>query len=70
MKKRHTCIICKKKRYEENMKNVFLNSWACSVNIYMSYLDYMCYEHNDIRLVKKILELKSQLKVVSLNNYI
>ena len=30
--KRHTCVICKKKRIEIKMSKVFLHSWACNYN--------------------------------------
>lgn len=59
--KRHTCIICKRKRYERNMKNVFGSSWACTDKYYFQ----TCYVHNDIYLAKKIIEDIKKLTVLS-----
>ncbi len=66
--KRHTCIICGRKRYEKSMRKIFLNSWACSdtkFNIH-SY----CYEHPDIKLAKKILEDISKIEIYTIKNII
>lgn len=55
MKQRHTCIICKRKRYTEKMKKVFLNSWVCEDS-------KECSAHSDIEIAKKIIELYKKLK--------
>ena len=43
--KRHTCIICGKKRYEDSMTNVFYSSWACT---------FLCSNHVQIGLAKEL----------------
>jgi hypothetical protein len=48
--KRHTCIICKSKRNESKMINVFGSSWACK---YKSYA-YYCSDHPDIDIMIEI----------------
>ena len=68
--KRHTCIICKKKRYEVYMTNVFGNSWACSSNVWYRYTGYLCVDHPDIRFVQTILTMKDRLEVLSLKNFV
>ena len=61
--KRHTCIICGKKRYERVMRNVFQQSWTCSLE--------KCLFHADVLTVKKILLLSKELSVIkTLSNYI
>lgn len=63
--KRHTCIICGRKRYERNMKNVFLNSWACH-DIY-SYKP--CSGHPEIVKAIKILETLKNFKHIKLRHF-
>ncbi len=57
--KRHTCVICKKKRYEDRMKKVFISSWVC-LNT--------CENNEDIKTGKKIKELISQLKKINIKH--
>ena len=54
--KRHTCIICKKKRYENRMTKVLTTSWACNDK---------CIDHKDIEIAIKIKILYRQLKVLN-----
>ena len=63
MKKRHTCIICKRKRNESYMVNVFSSSWACEKSKYFGN----CYCHSDIYIMKKIILLNSELKILNLS---
>ena len=65
--KRHTCIICGRKRYERSMKKVFLHSWACSDK--HSFNRY-CYEDEDIKLAIKILDDISKIKNPVIKNII
>ena len=65
-KKRHTCIICKSKRYEINMNNVFGNSWACVKPRYY-FSDSTCFYHGDIKLFIKIIEDVKKLKILKLS---
>lgn len=58
MRKRHTCVICGKKRYEDRMKKVFIQSWACISS---------CYGHNDVIIGEKMLSLEKELKVLKRN---
>ncbi len=54
--KRHTCIICKMKRYEINMKTVLERSWVCK--------DKNCHKHKDIPIGEEIIRLYKKLKIV------
>ena len=59
--KRHTCIICKRKRNEFYMKKVLINSWACN-DTYSSYRGFNfspCCDNKEIRIAENIIgELK------------
>jgi len=62
--KRHTCIICGRKRYQVFMKNVFSNSWACEKSDSKFYFT-PCYCHSDIILAQKILLDLKKLKILT-----
>ena len=62
--KRHTCIICKAKRNESRMINVFGNSWACKIYGYQ----YYCEDHSDIDIMIEIRRLVRSLKVLKVAN--
>lgn len=49
--KRHTCIICKRKRYERNMTKVLVDSWACKDTYYFKY----CCDNEEIRIAENML---------------
>lgn len=55
---RHTCIICKKKRYADRMEKVFLNSYVCNDKI-------ECKENEEIKISKEIIGLYKKLKIVN-----
>lgn len=55
--KRHTCVICKKKRYTGFMKKAFSHSWVCANGI--------CENHKDIVAIKKIIKLYRDLEKVT-----
>ncbi len=57
--KRHTCVICKKKRIEIKMSKVFLQSWACN---------YKCVENREIIEAEQILFMISKWKKLSLKH--
>jgi len=59
--KRHTCIICGAKRYEEHMKNVFGNSWACAKSKYY-FQSSVCCEHEEIKDAIKVKEIVKNWK--------
>lgn len=61
--KRHTCIICKSKRYEVYMISTGAG-WACRDSIFRSF-DYGCESHSDIEKIIRIHELVSQLEVLN-----
>lgn len=65
--KRHTCIICGKKRYEKNMKNVFKSSWACTKNDFDFILD-ICANDKEIILAQKIIEDLKNLKKIHIQS--
>jgi len=55
--KRHTCIICKKKRYEDKMSKIFeIGGWACKDK---------CEEHKDIEIGINIIMLHKKLKKIN-----
>lgn len=56
--KRHTCIICKRKRYFDRMERAFLNSYVCSDNL-------VCRENEEIKIAKEIIGLSNKLKKVN-----
>ena len=60
--KRHTCIICKKKRYEPLMLNVFGQSWACGIE---GFTNPACSDHGDIETMKEIQGLSVTLKILN-----
>ena len=61
--KRHTCIICGKKRYEHNMENVFKSSWACTKNDFQFILS-SCVDNKEINVAKRIIEDFKKLKLI------
>ena len=55
---RHTCVICKKKRYEKKMTKVLVSSWACNCT---SFFKNCCDDEEIIigtEIINKILKLK------------
>lgn len=68
MEKRHTCIICKKKRNQSKMNKVFKNSWACKDPLYYFSSMPSCSEHTDIVKVKKIIEDLEKLEILTINH--
>jgi hypothetical protein len=65
--RRHTCIICKKKRYESKMKKVLVNSWACR---YLERnMNSYCYEHKEIKIGEKILEDLKKFKIIKIKHF-
>ena len=68
--KRHTCIICKSKRNENYMINVFGNSWACEFDKKYRHISKPCYCHRDIVIMKKMILLKNDLKILSVSNFL
>lgn len=62
--KRHTCIICKRKRYEMYMKNVFYNSWACKDKYFFQY----CCDNKEIHEAKIIIDKLKTFKYISLSH--
>jgi len=62
--KRHTCIICKRKRNEMYMENVFYNSWACKDKYNFKY----CYCNKEIDEAKIIIDKLKTFKHISLKH--
>ena len=56
--KRHTCIICGRKRYEHYMKPVLSSSWACKDKYYFQY----CCEHEEIKQAQEIIDMLKKFK--------
>ncbi len=64
--KRHTCVICKKKRNENKMIKI-AGHWACNCIIDNSYrgMQYAkCYEHSDFDLLSDINSLKDKMTLL------
>jgi hypothetical protein len=68
--KRHTCIICKTKCYDDRMVNVFGKSWACESHPKYHGLVNPCYCNEDIYIARQILDLSKQLKHISLKHLV
>jgi len=55
-RRRHTCIICGKKRYEYKMKPILSSSWVCCTK------QLRCCDDEEIKIATKILKNLEQLK--------
>ncbi len=65
--KRHTCVVCKKKRNSNKMVKI-ANHWACNCIIDNSYrgMQYAkCCEHSDFDLLSDINSLKDKMELLS-----
>lgn len=62
--KRHTCIICKRKRNETNMKKVFHSSWACTDKYYFQY----CCDNKEIYEAIAIIKKLKTFKFINLKH--
>lgn len=69
MNKRHTCIICGKKRFEYRMSNVFGNSWACRVND-SHFISFTCVDHSDISYSRRILSDLKKLQCINIKHLV
>jgi hypothetical protein len=63
---RHTCIICKRKRYERYMKRVLINSWVCTDKYHLQY----CCDNKEIRIAEKIKEELKKLNHIKIQHII
>ncbi len=64
--KRHTCVVCKKKRNSNKMVKI-ANHWACNCIIDNSYrgIQYSkCCEHSDFDLLSDINSLKDKMELL------
>ncbi len=64
--KRHTCVICKKKRNSNKMVKI-ANHWACNCIIDNSYrgIQYSkCCEHSDFDLLSDINSIKDKMTLL------
>ena len=64
--KRHTCIICKRKRYERNMKKVLMSSWACKDEYHFQ----VCCDNKDIKIAEHIKEELKKLKHLKIQHIV
>ncbi len=65
--KRHTCVICKKKRNSNKMVKI-ANHWACNCLIDKSYrgIQYSkCCEHSDFDLLSDINSIKDKMELLN-----
>ena len=62
---RHTCVICKKKRYERYMTKVLVSSWACKDGSFFGN----CCDHNEIIKGQEILDALSKFKKIKLKHF-
>lgn len=65
--KRHTCIICGSKRYKSNMKNVFLNSWACIKTKYY-FQTSVCSDSLEIKEAIEVINIISKWENIKLTH--
>jgi len=65
--KRHTCIICGKKRIELKMKNVFGSCWVCTTNDFM-FVTETCSDSKEILIALRIIEDTKKLKNINLKH--
>ena len=66
--KRHTCIICGRKRYELYMKKVLVSSWACTDGIY--HFSNPCAYHQEILEAQEIIEKISSFKYITIKHLV
>ncbi|WP_321777786.1 hypothetical protein [Sulfurimonas sp.] len=64
--KRHTCIICKRKRYEYYMKSVLKSSWACKDKYHFQY----CCDNKEIEIAENIRQELKKLKFIKIQHII
>ena len=62
--KRHTCIICGRKRYEFHMKKVLVSSWVCTDKYHFQ----VCSDNEEIRVAEKISEDLKKLKHIKIQH--
>ena len=64
--KRHTCVICNRKRYERYMKPILTSSWACKDEYYFQH----CCDNEEIRIAENILKDLKKLKHIKLQHIV
>jgi hypothetical protein len=62
--KRHTCIICGRKRYESKMKPVLTSSWVCCTD------KYNCCDDIEIVSAENILSDLKKLRKINIKHII
>lgn len=60
--KRHTCIICKAKRYSKNMKPCLVSSWVCCTD------KHYCCDDVEIVAAENILSDLRKLKKINVKH--
>lgn len=64
--KRHTCIICKRKRYERYMKPILFSSWVCKDEYYLQ----VCSDTEEIRIAERIREDLKKMRFIKVQHII
>ena len=64
--KRHTCIICNRKRYERYMKPVLYSSWVCTDEYYLQF----CCDNKEIKIAENIKKDLEKLKHIKLQHIV
>ncbi len=64
--RRHTCIICNRKRYERYMKPVLHSSWACKDEYHFQ----VCCDNKEIRIAEKIIEDIKRFKHINIRHIV
>ena len=64
--KRHTCIICKRKRYEIYMKSVLSSSWVCKDEYHFQ----VCSDNEELRIAERIREDLKKMKFIKIQHIV
>ena len=64
--KRHTCIICNRKRYERYMKPVLQSSWACKDEYHFQ----VCCDNNEILVSERIIKDLKKFKYINMRHIV
>ncbi len=64
--KRHTCVICGRKRYERNMRKILNSSWVCTDKYHLE----VCCDNKEIRIAEKIREQLKELKHINIRHIV
>jgi len=64
--KRHTCIICKRKRYEIFMKEILVSSWVCTDE----YKHKFCSDNEEIKIAVEFKKKFDKFKYINVRHLV